>query len=96
MANFFAKEDIRKWVVDKFYSGVIDHANASFKITNDGNVNKLESIDSTVNFSNINLRYHDYFPQVKNISAIAKFNKNSMAIEIREGKILDSKILSSN
>ncbi|MDA9573404.1 DUF3971 domain-containing protein [Rickettsiales bacterium] len=89
------RQDIRKWVVDKFYSGVINHANASFKINYDGNVNKLESINSTVNLSNINLHYHDYFPQVKNISAIAKFDKNSMAIEITEGKILDSKIINS-
>ncbi len=89
------RQDIRKWVLEKFNSGVIDEAKAQFTIKNSDKKFKLESINSEIKFSDINLNYHNYFPKIKEIFAIARFDKKSMTIDINSAKVLDSKILDS-
>jgi hypothetical protein len=89
------RQDIRKWVLEKLDSGIIDVAKAQFTIKSSDKKFKLESINSEIKFSDINLNYHNYFPKIKEIFAIARFDKKSMTIDINSAKVLDSKILDS-
>jgi hypothetical protein len=86
------KDDSRKWVLNHINGGSVKDGYAKIKIRKQDGINKLETIDSELIFSGLNLNYDDHFPPITNIDGIAVFTKNNMKIDITSGDVLDSKI----
>ncbi len=85
-------QDIREWFLQHVAVGVVNSAYAKFSLVKLNGISVLEKIDSEVNFSDMNLRYDEYFPNISNLRGIAKFTKNDMKINVVSGAVLDSKI----
>jgi len=85
---------VRKWVIDHVSNGLIKNAFAKFSLLSNKNNDEIELLDmnSEVIFSEMNLCYDQYFPDLKNLLGIARFNKNNMEISLSQGEILQSKI----
>jgi hypothetical protein len=85
---------VRKWVTEHVSDGLIKNAFAKFTVLTNKNNSETELVDinSEVIFSEMNLRYDQYFPELKNLLGIARFNKNNMEISISHGEVLQSKI----
>ena len=87
------QNDVRKWVIEHVSDGLIKNAFAKLTIiSNENNEIELVDINSEVIFSEMNLRYDQYFPDLKNLFGIARFNKNNMEITLSHGEVLQSKI----
>lgn len=93
---FLKDYDASKWVLENIRDGVVKNAYAKFSLSHDVDGSELENIESAVVFSGVNLQYDKNFPEVKNISGIANFNKNGMKIDISEAQVLQSKLTNSS
>ncbi len=90
------QNQIRKWVIDHLSDGLIKNAYAKFTlIDNNDKEFKLTDVSSEVIFTEMNLRYDSYFPDLKNLLGIARFSKNDMQITLSHGEVLNSKIVNS-
>lgn len=92
---FLNQNNVRSWVIEHLNNGLIKNAYAKFTLTKDVDNQQfqLEDINSEIIFANMDLLYDKYFPKIANISGVAKFTKNNMAIEIASADVLQSKIL---
>lgn len=84
--------DVRKWVLEHVEGGMIKNAYAKFSIAQIAQVNELESMDSKVVFSNLNLKYGEDFPEITALDGVANFSKKAMQISLSSGDVLNSKI----
>lgn len=87
-----SEKGIRQWVIKHIKNGMVKDAYAKFSLARNNGESVLEKIDSELNFSGIDLKYSDNFPQITNIGAKAKFSKDAMKIAISSGDVLGSKI----
>jgi hypothetical protein len=90
-----SQNDIRKWVLTHIKGGVIRNSYAKFSLLQTGAETTLSSIDSEVIFNGFNLKYDDYFPEIRDLSGVAHFDLNSMKISVASGSVLNSKIYDS-
>ena len=85
-------QDVRQWLIGHLDAGKIDNAFAKFSLTTTNGVTDLESIDSQISFTDLNLNYDDYFPKIMGLKGVANFTKDKMNIAISSGNVLSSKI----
>lgn len=85
-------QDIRKWVIEHIYGGMIKDAYAKFTLAKNDGETSLENLDAKINFSATNLKYDDYFPVINDMNGSAVFTKNSMKISLTSGNLLNSRI----
>jgi hypothetical protein len=83
-----------KWVLENIKDGLVSSAYAKFSLIHESETN-LENLDAKVIFSDVNLAYSSYFPEIKNISGIANFSENSMKIDILNAQVASSKLSNS-
>jgi hypothetical protein len=83
---------IRAWVIEHVKGGMIRNAYAKFSLQKNQLGTNLNSMNSEIIFSGINLNYDEGFPAVTNASGIASFTKDVMKISISSGDVLNSKI----
>lgn len=82
---------VRDWVIGHVKDGNIKSAYAKFSMIM-GVKSRLESIDSQLAFSGLNLSYDSNFPVVSEISGVAHFDEKTMKITVADGKVLNSRI----
>lgn len=90
-----AQNNIRSWVLSHIKSGMIRNSYAKFSLLQTGENTTLSNIDAEVIFNGFNLKYDDYFPEIRDISGVAHFDQHSMKISVASGLVLNSKIYDS-
>ncbi|MBP7710163.1 MAG: hypothetical protein KA100_03750 [Rickettsiales bacterium] len=83
---------IRTWVIAHVKGGKVKDAYAKFSLQKNAAEFLLNDIDAELKIAGTNLNYDPTFPEIKNIDATAKFNKQSMKIVLTSGEVLNSKI----
>lgn len=89
-------QDIRQWVVAHLDGGKIDNAFAKFSLITANGVTDLDTINSQISFTDLNLNYDEYFPKIMGLKGVAGFTKDKMNIAIASGNVLSSKIYDAN
>ena len=92
----FLAPNIRQWVATHISKGKVQEAFANVNFIRKKGIKRVESVQSEVTFSNMNLDYSKDMPNIKNIDGTAYFSKNDMNIVINSAKVLKSKIKSAN
>lgn len=85
-------QDIRNWVISRISYGIIENAFAKFSLVTSNGITDLNDINSQLVFSDLNLNYDEYFPQITGLKGVATFGKNNMEIAISSANVLESKI----
>lgn len=93
--NLEKADKTRKWLVEHFKDGEIKNATLKIETIKKGFNNYLESLVSELYFDNLDINYSENFPEVNNLSGIAKFDKKSMNINVESGEVLESKVKNS-
>ncbi|MBU6140620.1 MAG: hypothetical protein KGP29_03560 [Proteobacteria bacterium] len=83
---------VRDWVINHVKGGSIKEAAAKFSLSQKNQEFYLDSVSANADFSGINLKYSDDFPEIKNISATANFTDKNMKIVISDAEVLQSRI----
>jgi len=86
------EKGIREWVISHTSGGVIKNAHAKFSLVQSQTGSTITAMDSEVAFTNFDLEYDKSFPQITNVSGVARFTMNDMKISIVSGDVLNSKI----
>ena len=86
---------IRQWVITHINNGIIRQASAKFALVEKDDVTTLETMDSELNFTGLDLNYSDDFPTITKVEGKAKFTQKGMNIALTKGDVLGSKIYDS-
>jgi hypothetical protein len=86
------KQEINEWVENHISGGIINDAFVRMIMVKSGSNSELTSLDSKVNFANLDVNYSEYFPSSTSLNGSVSFSKEGMQIDVLSGNFLESKI----
>jgi len=82
---------IRNWVSQHINKLKMSDANLLMSFSIKNGEPKLDNLDASFNFENLDLKYHDKFPKIVNAIGKAHFTKKSMDITVNSAEIAGGK-----